>query len=653
MELIGGLTIEKRMRSNRYFQRSIKSEGHTPIYKMHKYFARRPHNIFRALIEHYSPDNGLVVDCFGGGGVTLIEGLTSKRRVISYDVNTIASFIQFAQTLEVSEERIRVLAGLLKAQVSSVFEDMYSTECRQCKVKAHVRWFEHAYKVDCPRCGQETLLDHNSKKIGVSGKPVNGSYNCNNCKMEIKAANVKRKGSHILNLRYRCTSCGSHETVAPTQADICKFSSIIKSEQEFVDRYNLELPDETFPDYWDRQKEDCLSRKGFNKFRDLFTIRNLLCSAMFFSVLESMRSKCTSNEWYFMLMNLSALLRYTNNMTFSVNSWMDGRPVAWAKHAYWTPNQFVECNPMEYFDNRMKAAISGIKDRSSRFSGTLPSFDESDVLSGCATHAIINSSSSKMRISDNSVDVVVTDPPYGSNVQYGELCHFWLVWLKNKLPFPVNLFDLEDEVVVHRKKDSGTNYAKSFSDYKDGLTDIYRECFRVLKPNGVLVFTFNNKNPAAWYAVIRSALNAGFELEPEGVTYQEKIDAYRDTAHLRYDGTMQGDFIYSFVKQPTDYRNVQTNIPFEAAIESCINSALRDFMYSKSSFSDGEVFVAVYKSLLSTLVTYIRNGASESQIVGALDFSRIESSLSISNEFIRNGSKWHRVNSSYIVLNRG
>lgn len=641
------------MSSNRYFQGGIKSESHTPIYKMHKYFARRPHNIFRELIKHYSPENGLVVDCFGGGGVTLIEGLTSKRRVISYDINTIASFIQYAQTLEVSEDRIQLLADQLQTQVKLAFGKFYQTECRHCKDQAHVRWFEHAYRVDCPACGESTLLDHASKKIGVSGKPIDGAYICNHCETDIKAANVKRTGSKILNLRYRCKSCGSHETVAPNQADIDKFLSIIKNEQKLVAQFNLEIPDESFPEYWDRQKEDCLSRKGFHKFRDLFTTRNLLCSAMFISGLEVLRSKSTDNEWYFMLMNVSALLRYTNNMTFSVNSWMDGRPVAWAKHAYWTPNQFVECNPIEYFDNRIKAAMSGIKDRRSRFSNTTPSLNELDVLSGVATHAIRNTSSSKMQIPDNTVDVVVTDPPYGSNVQYGELCHFWLVWLKNKLPFPVNLFELENEVVVHRKKDTGAKYAKSFGDYKDGLTEIYQECYRVLKPNGVLVFTFNNKNPDAWFSVIRAALDAGFELEPEGVTYQEQIDAYRDTAHLRFDGTMQGDFIYSFVKQPEGNSHSVTDVPFETAVESCIRTALSDFLQNYDSFTEGEVFVAVYKSLLSTLVTYIRNGASESQIVGALDFSRIERSLSNFNEFIRNGSKWSRRNSSEIMVNNG
>jgi putative DNA methylase len=629
------------MNKTKYFQGGIKSEGHTPIYKMHKYFARRPHNVFRALIEQYCPEGGLVVDCFGGGGVTLIEGLTAKRRVISYDINPIASFVQYAQTLEVSEDRVRELANIIQNGVSEAFGTLYSTSCRDCGDYAHVRWFEHAYRVSCPHCEQHTFLDNDSKKISSSGKRVDGSYSCNQCGGDIRAANVPRVGSKILNLRYRCGACGSHKTVTPNSDDLLKFSKCIENEALFVDRYHLEIPDDSFPVYWDRQKEDCLSRKGFKKFRDLFTSRNLLCSAKYFSELDALRTQCTSDEWYFMLLNISALMRYTNNMTFSVNSWMDGRPVAWAKHAYWTPNQFVECNPMEYFDNRIKAAVSGVKDRRTRFTNVTSSFSEIDVVEKRATHAIRSASSDSMNLRDESVDVVVTDPPYGSNVQYGELCHFWLVWLKNKLPFACKTFELNDEVVVHRKKDPTSNYPKTFDDYRLGLTSIYRECFRVLKLDGVLVFTFNNKNPDAWFAVIKAALDAGFDLEPEGITYQEQIDAYRDTAHLRFDGTAQGDFIYSFVKRKDSLKSEIPTESLDVMIGKCIDATINVFALNKETFSEAQLFVSAYKRILSTLVAHIKNGSTESEIIQALDFSTVLKTISNRPEFSHSGNMWN------------
>jgi hypothetical protein len=47
---------------------------------------------------------------------------------------------------------------------------------------------------------------------------------------------------------------------------------------------------------------------------------------------------------------------------------------------------------------------------------------------------------------------------------------------------------------------------------------------------------------------MKAAFDAGFDLENEGVHYHEEITAYRDTAHLRYDGELQGDVLYTFIK---------------------------------------------------------------------------------------------------------
>jgi DNA modification methylase len=52
---------------------AVVAKPHTPVYKMHRYFARRPWSVFRSLVEHYSNPGSIILDLFCGGGITVVE----------------------------------------------------------------------------------------------------------------------------------------------------------------------------------------------------------------------------------------------------------------------------------------------------------------------------------------------------------------------------------------------------------------------------------------------------------------------------------------------------------------------------------------------------------------------------------------------------
>jgi putative DNA methylase len=618
---VGDCGLQKM--TTKYIQAGFKSEGHTPIYKLHKYFARRPHNLFQALIHHYTKPGEIVFDCFGGGGVTLIEGVTLGRKVISYDLNPIASFVQIGQVAHVSSARFMTIAKLIKEKVGSVWAKYYTTLCRGCGEKAHVRWFERAYNVNCPECGEVTALRNDQKAGKDGGKP--GWYDCQKCRHSFKVSHSKRIGSTLVSLRYKCACCGKHETATPSKYDYNLLREIEDAEANLLKLKRLKIPEDKIPLYWDRQDEDGLAKKGFVKFKDLFTPRNRIVSAAFFSAYEEILPDLNQDEKNFILLNLSSLLRYTNSMTFSVDGWMDGRPTAWSKHAYWMPNQFVECNPLEYFDNRIKASMSGIRDRESRFGNLKMSYVEDEVIKGVADFAVVNASSSKTKLPDCSVDAVITDPPYGSNVQYGELSHFWLVWIHEYLPFSAKMYSLESEAVVHRKLSKKSEYKKNFSAYQELLTGIFSECYRVLKPGKVMTFTFNNKNPEAWLAVLRSVVSAGFDLEEGGVAYQEQIDAYRDTAHLKYEGTAEGDYLYSFVKRVGQKVRITPAIPLREAVDKALLTMLS--RNSRESHKGLDLVIECHKRILMVVMSYLqaKTPTQDSELLSVLsqDFTTL------------------------------
>jgi len=62
-------------------------------YGVHPYFTRRPPNVVRQYILHYSKQRERVLDPFGGSGVTAIEAFLENRTGIQNDINPLANFI--------------------------------------------------------------------------------------------------------------------------------------------------------------------------------------------------------------------------------------------------------------------------------------------------------------------------------------------------------------------------------------------------------------------------------------------------------------------------------------------------------------------------------------------------------------------------------
>ncbi len=115
----------------------------------------------------------------------------------------------------------------------------------------------------------------------------------------------------------------------------------------------------------------------------------------------------------------------------------------------------------------------------------------------------------------NSFDLVITDPPFGNNVQYAELADFFYVWLKLALQsrYP-ELADLELTPKTLEAVDNPVrNPDNPQAYYQKLLTAVWQECKRILKPSGLLAFTFHHSEDAPWVSVLESLFDAGFYLE--------------------------------------------------------------------------------------------------------------------------------------------
>lgn len=124
---------------------------------------------------------------------------------------------------------------------------------------------------------------------------------------------------------------------------------------------------------------------------------------------------------------------------------------------------------------------------------------------------------------DATLDLLITDPPFGGLLHYSELSDFFYVWmrlaLKSKYP------DIYGSEFSPKALEAVSNRARQPENadafYQRILTDCWREVHRVLKPGGILAFTFHHSEDEPWVGVLESLFDAGFYLE---ATYPIRSD---------------------------------------------------------------------------------------------------------------------------------
>ena len=461
------------------FNRVIEAKPHTSVYTMHKYFARRPWNVFRELISHYTSSEEVVLDPFCGGGVTVVEALKLGRRVIGVDVNPLATYVTSMEVRPIDLDVLEQAFNRVRRTIREHILSMYRTTCAKCHAEAHADWIEWN---ESPR--------------------------------------------EMLRLKYQCPACGYSGEKSPTEQDMELAKQIDHDFQSIIERDHLSFPKTAIPP---GDKTSSLLSQNVNYFHELFTRRNLLALVILSKEIDSIGK----DGGDFLRFAFSSSLKWASRQSHLRGEIVEG----WALHAYWIYSKSLEINVWNTFERRWQAVARGKRYSNRNIESCKFTDHFADLANGLANCMLMTRNSANLPIPDESVDTIVTDPPYGGNVNYGELSDYWLIWFNDG-----KLIDKRDEVIINRTQ------AKKIEDYENLLYAVFKECYRVLKAGRCLVSTFNSRDLRIVASFVVAASKAGFTLRPDGLLYQNPIRAYTTTFHAMQIGAFVGDFIFTFMK---------------------------------------------------------------------------------------------------------
>ncbi len=117
---------------------------------------------------------------------------------------------------------------------------------------------------------------------------------------------------------------------------------------------------------------------------------------------------------------------------------------------------------------------------------------------------VYQDSSCRTHLTDESIDYVFIDPPFGGNIPYAEVNFINEAWLKRYT-------DRTEEIIVSPSQD------KSLCDYQSLLTAALSECYRVLKKSCKATVVFHSSKSGVWNALQSAYQDAGFTVESSSV----------------------------------------------------------------------------------------------------------------------------------------
>jgi DNA modification methylase len=490
------------------------SEGkYDPIYKMHPYHTKVPHKAIMRYILHYTEPGDIIFDGFSGTGMAgvaaqmcgnreevmslgyqvkpdgtiMSEDLNEKgekiwkeiskigtRKSLLSDLSPVASFIgknyNIPNSVLLFEKEANKILEDVREETSWMFETEHS-DGQKGKIK-NVIWSD---VFSCPECNEEIIFWNTA--VDIVGGKIYPSFPCPECSSILTKRKLERIFISIFDqslnepkqfgkqipvlINY---SVGKQRfTKDPDSNDLKKISDI---ESMILEKW---YPANKLPVGVNTSQPK--RSHGFDHVHHFYTKRNL-------AVLSSFRDRATSSE----LSALTAVaLRITKRYGLTYQSGVWGAGGGPTNGTYYIPSLIKELNMTNMLEAAIKKQTKGKKKLL---------FNKGDSLIGVQ-------SLDNISCNNNVIDYVFIDPPFGSNLNYSELNFLWESWLK---------------VWTNNKPEAIENkfQSKGQLEYRNLMTDCFKEAYRVLKPGRWMTVEFSNTKASIWNSIQTALTDAGF-----------------------------------------------------------------------------------------------------------------------------------------------
>jgi endogenous inhibitor of DNA gyrase (YacG/DUF329 family) len=251
---------------------------HTPIYLMHKYWARKPHNVVAQYIKHYSKKNEIVLDPFVGSGVTAIEAIRMGRKAIAIDLNPLSTFMTKNTLIPIDIEKLEKDFKQIEKDSREKINNLYTYKCPSCgKDDCLMLRSIWSYVVECPSCNKEITMFNAQHGKGKK----QAIYACPFCQKEFNYATLPIKNEVLIEFDYECKSKYKKGTYkGNAEPTIEKFSN------------NYWFPNDKL--YYPSGKP-FVTKRRIDNIKDLFTKRNLHALSVLFHSINSLEDSPTKD----------------------------------------------------------------------------------------------------------------------------------------------------------------------------------------------------------------------------------------------------------------------------------------------------------------------------------------------------------------------